>query len=421
MHIYFSGIGGVGLGPLAEIARNAGHDISGSDLSATPTLLELQQNGFEASLDQSGQHIKKVHRNKPIDWFVYTAALPIDHPELILAKKFSIKCTKRDELLKAIIEKSGQKLVAIAGTHGKTTTTAMVVWLFRELAVPDTVSYSIGATLSWGPSGFFDKKNKYFIYECDEFDRNFLHFYPDYSLVTNIRYDHADTYPSVTAYQKAFGDFMRQSAYVTVYQEELGDSTSLGLGNRLHGIDKKSVALSIESIGLAGRHNRENGYLAATLFETLTGISMEKIYSALVRFPGTSRRFEKLGDNLYSDYAHHPEEIAATLELASELSDDVIAVYQPHQNIRQHHLNHSNCFDLAEKIYWLPTYLSREDPSLLVLSSQKLTQNLDASKVVLSRLDEDLAVTIKKACASGKLVLLMGAGSIDDWARLNLV
>ncbi len=397
MHIYFSGIGGVGLGPLAEITRGAGHDISGSDLAASPTFLNLQQEGFDVSLDQSGAHLSEVHAAKPIDWFVYTAALPPDHPELGYAHENGIKITKRDELLKTIIESGGQKLIAVAGTHGKTTTTAMVVWLFKQLNLP--ISYLVGAPMSWAPSGAYDEAAEYFVYECDEYDRNFLQFHPHLSLITSIAHDHADIYPTKEDYSQAFDQFKAQSRQVISWEE----------------VDLKLT------IQLPGQHNRSNGALAVEAARRLTGEHIDKLVDYIAKFPGTSRRFEKLTNNLYTDYAHHPDEIAAILQLASELSRSIVVVYQPHQNTRQHHVSYADCFDKAEKVYWLPTYLSKEDTTLAILTPQQLTTQLDSKKVIYAELDNSLAKQIKSELSAGKLVIIMGAGSVDAWARQNLL
>ncbi|MBI3494461.1 hypothetical protein HY004_00560, partial [Candidatus Saccharibacteria bacterium] len=290
------------------------------------------------------------------------------------------------------IREKDLKLIAISGTHGKTTTTAMTVWLFHQLGLP--VSYSIGTSISFGPSGAFDKSSEYFVYECDEFDRNFLNFHPFISLIASQSYDHSDTYPTQADYDEAFEQFKSQSQTVVSWEE-----------------------ISTDGISLAGEHNRSNGALAIAAMQKITDESREKLVELLNKFPGTSRRFEKLADNLYSDYAHHPEEIEATLQLAHELSSNVVVVYQPHQNIRQHQLSYDNCFDGAERIYWLPTYLSREDPNLNILSPQQLAKDLPGEKVVFSNLNVELKSAIQAELDEGKLVVLMGAGSIDGWAR----
>lgn len=392
MHIYFSGIGGVGLGPLAEIALDAGYDVSGSDAAKSPMFEQLQRKGANVHIGQEVAVLNQLHSNQPIDWFVYTAALAHDHPELAFAHANKIRTSKRDELLAQILKEKDLQLVAVSGTHGKTTTTAMVVWLFKQLGLP--VSYSIGSSISFGPSGAFDPSSKYFVYECDEFDRNFLHFHPFISLISSQSYDHSDTYPTQLDYDEAFAQFVSQSQQTISWKE-----------------------VSIDAITLIGQHNRTNAALAVQAVESITNEPRDKLATIINDFPGTGRRFEKLAENIYSDYAHHPEEIEATLQLAHEISDNVVVVYQPHQNIRQHQIQYSRCFDQANKVYWLPTYLSREDPSLAVLTPEQLSKDLPPGKVIISKLNDELRDAVQADVDGGSLVVLMGAGSIDEWAR----
>lgn len=415
MRIYFSGIGGVGLGPLAEIARDAGYEVLGSDARQSLTTDELSANGIPVTFDQSGNHLAEEHAMRPLDWFVYTSALPDDHPELMQARELGIKCGKRDELINLIINEKNLKLIAIAGTHGKTTTTAMMVWLFLQLNIP--VSYSIGSGISFGPSGKFDPLSHYFIYECDEFDRNFLHFTPYLSLITSIDFDHPDTYPTQADYAAAFSQFISQSKQTIMWDRDtVIDIDTLPSTWRLH--DDETYEFSIP-----GEHNRQNATLVAKACEYLEIGNSEPIKKAVESFPGSDRRFEKLAENLYSDYGHHPIEIAATLRMAREMNEHAALVYQPHQNTRQHQVRsgYTSCMELAEEIYWLPTYQSREDLNLPILEPQELTAHLtNRSQVVYSQMDDELWSRIAYARQQGKLVLCMGAGSIDAWVREQL-
>lgn len=423
MNIYFSGIGGVGIGPLTEIAHDAGFNVQGSDAREGLLTRELQQRGIPVSIGQDGSFLQTCHDKQPIDWFVYTAALPPDHPELLLAKQLGIKTTKRDGLLAAIIKAKDLKLIAIAGTHGKTTTTGMLVWTLQQLGIP--VSYSIGSTLSFGPSGKFDPASQYFIYECDEFDRNFLHFKPYLSLITSIGYDHPDAYPTEQLYLDAFSEFINQSETTIMWK---ADADKVDASSRNGWILGAEQELDVK---LAGAHNRRNATLVQKAVECLQvmqpdnpaqHVDAQETTEILSRFPGTDRRFEKLADNLYTDYGHHPVEIAATLQLARELSKHVILIYQPHQNVRQHEIKdqYTNQFELAEKIYWLPTYLSREDPQLPILTPSELTARItNPGALQIADLDDTLRSVVKKARQEGKLVLGMGAGSIDSWLRDN--
>ena len=162
MHIYFSGLGGVGIGPLAEIARDAGYAVSGSDLHENLMTRQLQEAGITVSIGQDGSQIAAVHEKAPIDWVVYTASLPADHAELRFAHDHGIRTSKRDELLATIIEEKDLKLIAVSGTHGKTSTTGMLIWTLKQLDVP--ISYSVGTTLNFGPSGAYNPESRYFIY-----------------------------------------------------------------------------------------------------------------------------------------------------------------------------------------------------------------------------------------------------------------
>ncbi len=414
MNIFFSGIGGVALGPLAQIAHDAGHTVLGSDTTESLMTKELQHRGITVTTGQSGELIEAEHALHPIDWLVYTAALPADHPELTRARELGIKTTKRDELLSHIIAEKNLKLIAVSGTHGKTTTTGMLIWALKELGVP--VSYSIGTTVSFGPSGLFDPASEYFVYECDEFDKNFLHFKPFLSLITSIGYDHSDTYPTKDDYRQSFSQFLHGSSQAIGWQHDFKTLPELP-DDTLWQLQDEEIA----DVTLPGQHNRRNATLVLKGLEYL-GISHEK--TVLDDFPGTNRRFERLADNLYSDYGHHPTEIAATLQMARELSDHVVLVYQPHQNVRQHEIKalYRNCFGDAETIYWLPTYLSREDTTLAILTPQELIADIaNVESISTAEMNDELWTALELHRANGDLVLCMGAGSIDGWIRGHLI
>jgi UDP-N-acetylmuramate--alanine ligase len=144
------------------------------------------------------------------------------------------------------------------------------------------------------------------------------------------------------------------------------------------------------------------------------------VVAALGKFPGAGRRFERLADNLYTDYAVHPREIKATIAMARELSSDVTVVYQPHQNVRQHEVASgytTEVFASASELYWVPTYQTREDPSLPILTPADLTANVHHNNLHFVELDDNLWQNIQAARNRGSLVLIMGAGPIDSWLR----
>lgn len=418
MRLYFSGIGGVGIGPLAQIARDGGYEVIGSDAAESPITRQLSDSGITVYIGQDGSQISQAHESAPIDWFIYTSALPSDHPELVYARDHGIKASKRDGFLAEFIKEKDLQLIAVAGTHGKTTTTGLLMYAMKQLGIP--LSYSIGTTVNWGPSGLFDSASKHFVYECDEYDRNFLHFEPHVSIITALDYDHVDTYPTEKDYRDAFVQFLQQSFFGVLWEKDV-QYLQTDLATDYEAYDEH---MDLSHITLPGDHVRHNAFLVQKTLEKLVGDThtTEEIVAAINAFPGTSRRFEKLGNNLYSDYGHHPAEIAATLQMAKEVSDKVALVYQPHQNIRQHEIKHDYVDDVfinADQIYWLPTYLSREDPALAILTPQELSSQLTKT-VQASEMNDELWHTITDLRNNGYLVLCMGAGSIDSWIRAKL-
>ncbi len=161
-----------GLGPLAQVAAQAGFEVSGSDKQGSSYIEYLKEYGLkDIHIGQSQEAIAKVHASRPIDWFVYSSAVAMEQSgstELAFCREQKIKTSKRDELINLILKEKKLKLIAVAGTHGKTTTTAMLVWLLSELKLP--ISYTLPAKTSYGEMGHYDPKSGYFVYEADEFD-----------------------------------------------------------------------------------------------------------------------------------------------------------------------------------------------------------------------------------------------------------
>jgi len=419
MRVFFSGIGGVGIGPLAQIARKAGYDIAGSDATQSLTTDRLRAEGINLSVgEQDGRFLREEHATAPFDYFVYTAALADTHPELRAAHELGILCLKRDGLLARILDEKKLDMIAVAGTHGKTTTAGLMVWTMKRLGLP--VSYSIGTTLSFGPSGDFDATSKYFVYECDEYDRNFLHYTPRLSVITSVDYDHPDTYPTLESYRNAFGAFIDQSDHTLLWRASFEtlqpDSVDVTVYDE---------ALSLDHLHLAGVYLRQNAFLVErAILRLFPETPYHELIAAINSFPGTDRRMERLAENLYSDYGHHPAEIAATLAGAKELNEHVVLVYQPHQNVRQHLIRDNytdQVFANADTVYWLPTYQSRENADLEILTPEQLTSQLsDQQNVHTAELDESLWSEITAHRSEGHLVLAMGAGSIDEWLRRHV-
>ena len=430
MNIYFSGIGGVGIGALASIAHSAGYGVFGSDQNSSLIIEELSKKNIEIEIGrQNGDFLKNKFIENGIDWFVYTAALPKNHPELLMAKKLGIKISKRDELLNEIITSKNLKLVAISGTHGKTTTTGMAIWIFKQLGIP--ASWSIGTTISFGESGFFDPQSEYFIYEADEFDRNFLHFTPAVSLITSIDHDHTDIYETEADYFEAFSQFGEQSDFIISWKDQHPEIFK-NLQNKV------ILKQPDKEITLPGIHNRKNAslviealdYLVETQDLKVSKDFYKKSIEAINNFPGTNRRFERITENIYSDYGHHPKEIQATLQMAKEIAEKkgfsgISLIYQPHQNVRQIEVQDEytpKVFENANEIIWLPTYLSRENPDFEILSPEFLSRKISEKTTILDFSDspKELIEKILSLKAKNRLILAMSAGSLDGWIRKNI-
>jgi UDP-N-acetylmuramate--alanine ligase len=425
MHIFFSGIGGTAIGPLALIAAEAGHTVSGSDAQESQYIHYLRKHGIvNIHIGQDRDSIAHVHNEEPIDWLVRSSAIPDNAPEIEFCREQSIKTSKRDELLNLIIQDAGLQLIAIAGTHGKTTTTAMTIWLFKELGLP--VSYSVGAKISFGEMGQFQKRSKYFIYECDEFDRNFLAFTPYLSLISGVSWDHHEIFPTREDYQQAFKEFIDQSQWTILWQE---DFNYLRLRRNDHYSVQDAANPQIDEIDQAGLYNRLDAWLAIQAVHNLTDEPVEKLIGIMGTFPGLQRRMEEIVPGLYSDYAHTPEKVRGAMSVALEMADkqnkNLVVVYEPLTNRRQHYMldDYQDCFAGAAKLYWIPSYLAREDPAQRVIPPEELISHLsDPSIAVAAERDERLKQTIQQHLDNGDMVVGMaggGGGSLDEWLRQN--
>ena len=428
MHIYFSGVGGAGIGPLAQIAHQAGYTVSGSDKQDSQYIQYLKSHGVtDVHIGQDYDGIAAVHKAASIDWFVYTSALPLENPnapELRFCADQAIRTSKRDELLNLLLQETGLKLIAIAGTHGKTTTTAMVTWLFKQLEEP--VSYLLPAKVSYGEMGEFTPGSSYFIYEADEFDRNFLAYEPVISLITGVSWDHHEIFPTRVDYQQAFVEFIEQSDHSYIWQDD-ADYLSLEPSSRLSIQDPNDH--NIAQIQLKGFYNRLDAWLAVTAVHRATGAPIDQLLTSVSNFPGLNRRMEQIAPGLFSDYAHTPEKIrgamSVAMEMVAESGQNLVVVYEPLTNRRQHFLKqeYKDCFNGAAQVYWLPSYLAREDPAQRIIPPAELISNLDNPAIAEpAEANEALKATIQGHLAGGAMVVGMvggGGNSLDDWLRAN--
>ncbi|MES2970974.1 MAG: Mur ligase domain-containing protein [Patescibacteria group bacterium] len=422
MHIFFSGIGGTAIGPLAMIAKQAGYDVSGSDKQDSQYIQYLKQHGIEnIHIGQSYEQIAQVHQLKPIDWFVYSSAVTIentDAPELHFCQENNIKTSKRDELLNQIIKDKNLKLIAIAGTHGKTTTTAMAVWLFKQLQVP--ISYSVGAKISFGEMGQFVPGSEYFIYEADEFDHNFLAFKPYLSVITGVDWDHHEIFPTRGDYEQAFRDFISQSQWTITWKSDV-KRLKLPTADNLLVLDDSDQAL--QAVKLLGNVNRRDAWQVMHAAHEITKQPVSNLFEHMNRFPGLNRRFERITEGLYSDYAHTEGKIRGCLQMASEASQNVVVIYEPLTDRRQHYIKdaYNDLFQGVKKLYWVPSYLAREDPNQHILTPIELIEHMDNQEIAEpAELTGSLKTAIQAHLKAGDLVVAMsggGGGSLDEWLR----
>lgn len=424
MHIYFSGIGGAGISPIALVASQAGYQVSGSDKQMSSYIEHLQSSGItDIHIGQSADDIASFNARKPIDWIVYSSALPMEnpnHPELVFARENGIRATKRDEFITQFLSDKNLKMIAIAGTHGKTTTTAMTIWVMQQLGVP--ISYILPAKTPFASLGAYDPNSQYFVYEADEYDRNFLAFHPTLSLITGIDWDHPDIYPTREDYNQAFRDFIGQSDLTYIWQPdaEIVDIAS----------SAKVGVIKFEDypyIQLPGHVNRQNAALTAQgMLTLLAQDDIKPLVDTLDQFPGVSRRFEKIAPGVFSDYAHTPPKIRGALQLGHEVAGEkLVVVYEGLHNTRQHFIKDElrTLFEDVKSLYIVPSYLAREDQSLSLLSPSDLRSLLSETiqlHTTPSKLNDDLKKAIRHHVDAGDTVLCLTAGggnSLDDWLR----
>ncbi|MBR3131742.1 hypothetical protein IKG31_04225 [Candidatus Saccharibacteria bacterium] len=407
MRIYISGISGVAMGPLSLGAKSLGMTVFGSDLHEGLVTKELRDNGIEVSIGkQNGKFLrKKVAEEGGVDWYVHTSAVRPGNRELAVAQELGLKISKRDEFIEKIVEDYNLKMIGVAGTHGKTTTTAGILWLSLKLDLP--VSWLVGSTLGFAGAGKFVPGAKYLIYEADEYDRNFLTYHPWLSVIPSITYDHADIYKTEEEYKQAFEQYISQSRKVIT---ETNLAKSIKLAGEVRRFD---LALAVEAV-------------KEMAIDTGVKTTEDELIGLMNEFPGVERRMEKLCPGLYTDYAHHPEEVAATIEIAREEMEltgrkGLVIAYSPLQNARQYDVidkYHDLFTNGVDKLFWLPTTLLREIEGQRVIEPTEFIKKLDNPEIAeTADYDEKFYLRIKSYLDQNYLVAFLSGGAGDDWMR----
>lgn len=423
MHIHFVAIGGAGINPLARFAIKAGHEVSGSDLRSNSLIEQMKNDGVDIFIGDALEGLK-IFENKA-DWVVYSSAVSMNQDNKEFFKYLDekdIKHSKRDKFLDYLIKDNNQKLIAIAGTHGKTTTTAMLSFLMNKLNLK--ANYILPAEVDFGDSVNFSKDNEYLIYEADEFDRNFLSFKPYISLISGISWDHQEIYPTIKEYNDAFIRFIDQSESVYIYENDQ---------KYLEYSSDNMIVLSpddprIKSLQILGKYNREDAFLGALSVSSEFNISLDKCLRVIEDFKGLHRRMEEITTNLYTDYAHTPEKIKAAINVAIEMTkitnQKLVVVYEPLTNRRQLFIKdkYKDVFMGVDKLYWVPSYLARENPLDKILTPDELIEYLENKHIAMSADFNSLKGIIDQHLSNKDFVLCMsggGAGSLDEWLREN--
>jgi len=356
MKIHFSGIGGIGMSALAQFCIRRGDTVVGSDVSESPIIDFLRKEGVNVMLPQEGKNL-----TNDVELLVYSEAVPAENPERVKATTLGIPQKSYFQYLGEISKDF--RTIVVAGTHGKTTTTALIAAGFQSTGFGATVI--VGAQLrEFGGLNFHAGENEWLLVEGCEYRNNFQYLQPEILVLTNVELDHVDSYPSEEEYVIAF-QALAQKAKVVLYHQgdEKAEEALIGFTGQKIAIGKgENVQLR-----LLGAHNKQNAALALAVGEYLH-LGMGGFQQALVNFGGAARRQEYLGTRnglyVYSDYAHHPTEILATLTAFRQAAKgkSIAVVFEPHQYSRTRYFldAFAASFDTADYVAIYPIYEARD-------------------------------------------------------------
>ncbi len=439
-HIYFIGIGGIGMSALARYFYNKGKNVAGYDRVSTGITDELVKMGISVHYNDDINLIPDVIRKNINETLViYTPAIPSNHSELNYFKQNLFRLMKRAEVLGMLF--NSKKGIAIAGTHGKTTTTTMTTHLLTQSKVGCS-AFLGGISLNY-QTNLIVTDSDYVVAEADEYDRSFLQLYPVYAVITSTDPDHLDIYGTHNEVIKAFEQFIRQiqAGGVLIYKK--GIKANVRVNNQItcytystteNDADFKPVNLRIDGrnqifdlitptgivenliLPVPGSMNLENATAALAVAKTV-GASDDELRQALVSFMGVKRRFEYHIDSekikLIDDYAHHPEELKACIHTAKSIYPEykITGIFQPHlySRTRDFATEFAQALDLLDEVILLDIYPARELPIEGVTSELIFNQMKNTNKVLCSK-NELLNILNNK---DFQVLITMGAGDID--------
>ncbi|KKL15108.1 hypothetical protein LCGC14_2508890, partial [marine sediment metagenome] len=394
--VHLVGVGGIHMSGIARILRARGHTVSGSDLYLSPLTERLEAMGVTVSRGPDAAHVGDA------EMVVYTSAAPEDNPELVEARRRGLPTIKRAQMVARLME--GKRAIAVAGTHGKTTTSSLIAFMLWQAGRSPT--FMLGGEMIDLDTNAMAGEGPDFVVEADEFDAAFLNYHPDIALVTNVEPDHLDVYGSYERLKDAFRQFLSQvkpDGYIVACREDpalrailaetVGDDVSPPVHVVSYGLDPsaewraenilrkgvygytfvikcgKQVYSSFET-RLPGVHNVSNA-VGAIAVGSILGLPLETVRRSVAEFRGVGRRFQPVGEaadiTVMDDYAHHPTEVRATLAAARDRFPGrrLVCLFQPHTYSRTSYLldGFRTCFAGCDVLLIAQTYAAREEPS----------------------------------------------------------
>jgi UDP-N-acetylmuramate--alanine ligase len=429
--IHFIGIGGIGMSALARLFLNEKKVVSGSDRTPSDITHTLETEGVRFFTEQIANNI-----TDDTDLVVYTEAMPKDHEELVRAHELSIPTMNYFDALGMVANE--YYLIAVAGSHGKTTTTAMLIDIFENAGLDPTAI--VGSLRAKTKNNYRAGKSKYFIVEACEYRRDFMSLNPDILIITNIEHEHVDYYKSLEDVQIAFRELaikVPKDGYIVANISDSNVQKCLHVSSEVlkmeskqdsiqaHVIDYATFFNPFRTLHIPGIHNQMNAAAAVAAASTI-GISVTQADDALAQFSGTWRRFEYKGDvhgaQVYDDYGHHPTEIEATIRGAREMypHKKIILIFQSHTYSRTHIFFDAfvRSLSLADEVFILPIYSAREENEYGVTHTMLVDALLKKGvKAGTYNTFDDVVMYIKNIVHEHDIVLVMGAGDITEVAK----
>ncbi len=444
--VHFTGIGGAGMSGIARIMLARGITVSGSDSMPSAMLSDLQAQGAWVHVGHAAANLRDLG---PGDTLVVSSAIRPDNPELAEATRRGMRVIHRAAALASVM--AGRRVIAVAGTHGKTTTTSMLTTVLRECGADP--GYVIGGILTETGLGAEDGKGLDFVAEADESDGSFLLLSPDVAIVTNVEADHLDNYGSLAEIEAAFTAFgERVSSLVLTCADDPGAQAlagrlqpahpgrvrrygeSPGADYQLGDVKAQGLAVSFTvaadhspfgeiftqlTVNVPGRHNALNATAAFAAAVEL-GFAPPRVAAALAGYRGARRRMELKGEagqvRVFDSYAHHPTELAADLRAARDIAAGrgrVIAIFQPHlfSRTRIFAADFGAALGLADQALVLDVYAAREDPEPGVTGAL-VADAVPGGRAAFVPDRAQVAPAVISLAAPGDVVLTMGAGDV---------